>query len=283
VSTAAAKSGEGRVALVTGGSRGVGAGIAVGLGESGWTVVVSARSEKRLARTVERVEAAGGRAQAIVCDHSDDAQVGALIRRVEEEHGGLDLLVNNAWAGPADMDYANPQPFWERPLSDWDPLVGIGLRAHYVATHAAAPGMVARGKGLIVNISSVGTRAYLHSTLYGIAKAGLDKMTHDTALELRPHGVTVLSLWPGLIRTERLLASGRETVFGVSIKDTETPELQGRVIAALAADPSVHERTGQVVISAEASREYGIPEPDGGSPVSPRDMFGGGPVFPPLP
>ncbi|MEO3786774.1 SDR family NAD(P)-dependent oxidoreductase [Actinocorallia sp. B10E7] len=282
MSPARAASGGGRVALVTGGSRGVGEGIAVGLGEAGWTVVVSARDEARLARTARRVEEAGGRARAIVCDHGDDAQVEALIQRVGEEHGGLDLLVNNAWAGPA-MDYSRPEPFWERPLSDWDLLVGIGLRAHYVATRAAAPGMVERGSGMIVNISSVGTRAYLHSTLYGISKAGLDKMTHDTALELRPHGVTVLSLWPGLIRTERLLASGRETVFGVSIKDTETPELQGRVIAALAADPSVHERTGQVVISAEAAREYGIPEPEGGVPVSPRDMFGGGPVFPALP
>src|SRR5512139_2586209 len=143
--------------------------------------------------------------------------------------------------------------------------------------------MVERGSGLIVNVSSVGTRAYLHSTLYGISKAGLDKMTHDTGLELRGHGVTVVSLWPGLIRTERLLASGRETVFGVSINDTETPELQGRVVAALAADRDVHRRTGQVVITAEAAKEYDITEPGGGTPVSPRAMFGGGPVFPALP
>ncbi|WP_106397071.1 SDR family NAD(P)-dependent oxidoreductase [Actinocorallia populi] len=276
-------SGEGRIALVTGGSRGVGEGIAVGLGEAGWTVVVSGRNEKRLARTVERVREAGGRGRAVVCDHADDARVEALVRGVEEEHGRLDLLVNNAWAAPADMDHERPEPFWERPVSDWDPLIGIGLRAHYVASRAAAPAMVARGAGMIVNISSVGTRAYLHSALYGISKAGLDKMTHDTALELRDHGVTVVSLWPGLIRTERLLASGRERVFGVSIKDTETPELQGRVIAALAADPGVHLRTGQVVISAEAAVEYGLSEPDGGTPVSPRKMFGGGPVFPPLP
>ncbi|GAA0958926.1 SDR family NAD(P)-dependent oxidoreductase [Actinocorallia libanotica] len=274
---------EERVALVTGGSRGVGEGVAVGLGEAGWTVVVSGRNTERLDRTVARVEEAGGRGQAVVCDHSDDLQVEVLVRRVEEEHGRLDLLVNNAWAGPSDMNHEQPEPFWERPLSDWDSLIGIGLRAHYVASRAAAPAMVARGSGLIVNVSSVGTRAYLHSALYGISKAGLDKMTHDTALELREHGVTVLSLWPGLIRTERLLASGRETVFGVSINDTETPELQGRVIAALAADPDVHRRTGQVVISAEAAVEYAIAEPGGGTPVSPRKMFGGGPVFPPLP
>lgn len=274
--------GGGRVALVTGGSRGVGEGIAVGLGEAGWTVVVSGRNEERLARTVARVQEAGGRGRAAVCDHADDARVESLVHSVEKEHGRLDLLVNNAWAGPADMDHERPEPFWERPLSDWETLIGIGLRAHYVASRAAAPGMVARGGGMIVNISSVGTRAYLHSVLYGISKAGLDKMTHDTALELREHGVTVLSLWPGLIRTERLLASGRQSVFGVSIKDTETPELQGRVVAALAADPDIHRLTGQVVISAEAAVEYGISEPDGGTPVSPRKMFGGGPVFPPL-
>lgn len=262
-----------RVALVTGGSNGVGQGIAVGLAEAGWTVVVTGRDESRLAATVARVDAAGGHGSARTCRHEDDAEVAALVRGVAEEHGRLDLLVNNVWAGPP-MNHVRPERFWERPLSDWDSLIGIGLRAHFVATHTAAPILVAQGSGLVVNVSSVGARAYLHSTLYGVGKAGLDKMTQDLALELGADGVTVLSLWPGLVRTEQLLASGLESIAGVPVSDAETPELQGRVVAALAADPAVHERTGTVVVTAEAAAEYGISEPGGGVPVSPRVMFG---------
>lgn len=270
-----------RVALVTGGSKGVGQGIAVGLAEAGWTVHVSGRNADRLQATVDRVAAAGGTGRAHRCEHTDDADVRRLVTEVHADAGRLDLLVNNAWAGPR-MNHVTPERFWERPLSDWDSLIGVGLRAHYVATHAAAPLMIEQGGGLMVNISSVGTRAYLHSTLYGISKAGLDKLTHDAGLELRKYGVTVLSLWPGLVRTEQLLASGVDDIAGVPVTDAETPELQGRVLAAVAADPEIHGRTGSVLITAEAAVEYGVTEPDGGTPVSPRLMFGGGPVFPPL-
>ncbi|MFD4261348.1 SDR family NAD(P)-dependent oxidoreductase [Streptomyces sp. NPDC058534] len=271
-----------RVALVTGGSKGVGQGIAVGLGEAGWTVVVSGRDRGRLDATVARVDAAGGRGAAVTCRHDVDAEVEELVAGVARAHDGLDLLVNNVWAGPR-MDHDRPARFWERPLSDWDTLIGLGLRAHYVAAHAAAPILVDRGRGTVVNVSSVGARAYLHSTLYGVSKAGLDKMTLDMALELRPYGVTVLSLWPGLVRTAQLVASCVDSVAGVPVADAETPELQGRVLAALAADPGLHRRTGTAVITAELAREYGVAEPGGGRPVSPREMFGGGPVFPALP
>ncbi len=271
-----------RTALVTGGSKGVGQGLAVGLAEAGWTVHVSGRDRDRLVATVERVVAAGGVGHAHVCEHTDDQAVQSLIADVYADQGRLDLLVNNAWAGPR-MNHVTPEKFWERPLSDWDTLIGVGLRSHYVATHTAAPLMIAQGSGLIINISSVGTRAYLHSTLYGISKAGLDKLTHDAALELREHGVSVLSLWPGLVRTEQLLASGVDVIAGVAVSDAETPELQGRVVAALAADPEIGRRTGTVVITAEEAAERGIAEPEGGTPMSPRLMFGGGPVFPSLP
>lgn len=272
----------GRVALVTGGSRGVGEGIAVGLAESGWIVHVSGRQEARLAAVVDRIEAGGGVAYARTCEHTDEVAVAGLVDDVCATSGRLDLLVNNVWAGPR-MNHARPEPFWERPLSDWDTLVGVGLRAHYVASHAAAPRMIEQGSGVMVNVSSAGARAHLHSVLYGVAKAGLDKMTLDAALELRPYGVTVLSLWPGLVRTELLLASGLTDIAGVRVSDAESPELQGRVLAALLADPALHARTGSAVLTAELAEEYGIVEPDGGRPVSPRRMFGGGPVFGPLP
>ncbi len=274
--------GEPGVALVTGASRSVGQGIAIGLAEAGWTVHVTGRSLERLAATIDRIQAAGGTGHAHVCEHSDDADVARIVDEVWGTENRLDLLVNNVWAGPR-MNHLQPERFWERPLSDWDTLIGLGLRTHWVAAHAVAPRMVDRGSGVIVNISSVGARAYLHSTLYGMSKAGLDKMTHDMALELRPHGVTVLSLWPGLVRTEQLLASGVNEIAGVAVADAESPELQGRVIAALLADADLIGRTGTALITAEIAEEYGVSEPNGGRPISPRLMFGGGPVFPPLP
>lgn len=270
------------VALVTGASRGVGEGIAVGLAEAGWTVHLTGRNADGLARTAARVHDAGGTAHTWTCDHADDADVARVLDGAWSTGGRLDLLVNNAWAGPR-MDHARPERFWERPLDDWDTLIGIGLRAHWVASRAVAPRMIEQGSGVIVNVSSVGARAYLHSVLYGISKAGLDKMTHDAALELRPYGVTVLSLWPGLVRTEQLLASGVRDIAGVPVSDAETPELQGRVLAALLADPDLPRRSGSALITAELAEEYAVDEPDGGRPVSPRLMFGGGPVFPPLP
>ncbi len=263
-------------ALVTGGSRGVGQGIAVGLAEAGWTVHVSGRDRERLETTVARIDAAGGKGVAHTCDHTDDQQVQRLV--AEASSDGLDLLVNNVWAGPR-LNHARPERSWERPLEDWDSLITVGLRAHYVAAHAALPLMVRRGTGLLVNISSIGARAYLHSTLYGVAKAGLDKMTNDLAVELKGTGVVAVSLWPGLVRTELLMKSGVDNIAGVSISDAESPELQGRVLAALAADPQLARHSGEALITAELAVGYGVVEPDGGVPVSPREMFGAGPLY----
>lgn len=271
-----------RVALVTGASRGVGQGIALGLGEAGWTVYVTGRGPASpgspLAVTAEQVRAAGGEAVPVVCDHRDDDQVTALVDRCVAERGRLDVLVNNVWAGPV----LDSRPFWERPLDEWETLIDVGLRAHYVASVAACRHMVARGSGLVVTISSFGARGYLHSVLYGMSKAALDKMTHDMAHELLPHGVTVVSLWPGLVRTDALLARGIEQVAGVPVADGESPRFQGRIVAALADDPAVSELTGQALVSAEIAERYGVTDEGGRTPRSLRDLFGGGPLFPPI-
>lgn len=272
------------VALVTGASRGVGRGIALGLGEAGWTVYGTGRGPASpgspLATTAARVEAAGGTGIAVVCDHRDDAAVTALVERCVAEQGRVDVLVNNVWAGPA-LTQVEP-PFWERPLAEWDDLVGLGLRAHFVASAAACRHMVARGSGLVVNVSSFGARGYLHSVLYGVAKAGLDKMSHDMARELLPHGVAALSLWPGLVRTDALLAHGVERVAGVAVADGESPELQGRVIRALAGDPELLRLSGQAMVTAEAAARYRLTEDGGRTPPSLRELFGGGPLFDPV-
>lgn len=266
-----------RVAVVTGGSKGVGQGIAVGLAEAGWTVHVTGRRPERLAETVAAADGLPGRVIAHVCDHAEDQQIVDLLATLQEA-APIDLLVNNVWAGPR-YNHAQPEKFWQRPVSDWDLLVGVGLRSHYVAAHAVVPLMVERGSGVIVNITSIGARAYLHSTLYGMAKAALDKMTNDMATELKGTGVTVVSLWPGLVRTKQLVASGLTEFAGVSIDDTETPELQGRVIAALVDSPDLASHAGAALITAEIADELGVLEPGGARPVSPRVMFGEGPLF----
>ncbi|WP_327295920.1 SDR family NAD(P)-dependent oxidoreductase [Streptomyces sp. NBC_01197] len=271
-----------RVALVTGTGKGVGRGIATALGAHGWTVYVTGRGEpdpgSPQAETVRRVTEAGGEGIGLRCDHRDDSQVEAVIARITGERGRLDLLVNNVWVAPDGMAGFD-EPFWTRPVSDWEPLVGIGLRAHYVASVHAARHMVARGSGLIVNISSFGARAPLHSVLYGISKAGLDKMAADMAHELRASGVSALSLWPGLVRTDGLVEAGVKEVAGFRLADAESPGFVGSVIARLADDDRLPERSGHTYVVAELAEEYGVTEPDGRRAASHRTAFGGGPLY----
>lgn len=257
-----------RVALVTGGSRGLGLGIGRALVDAGWIVYTTSR----------RGTGPDG-ARTVRCDHTDDAQVAAAFTTIDDDAGQLDLLVNNAWAAPRGFG-GFAERFWERPVSDWDTLIGVGLRAHYVASVYAAERMVTAGGGLIVNISSFGTRGHLHSVLYGMSKAALDKMTADMGVELAGTGVTAVSLWPGLIRTELLLSLGVNDFAGFSVDRAEDPEFVGRVIAALADDAGTADRNGHTLITAEWGARYGIVNNDGGTPDSHRAAFGGGPVYP---
>ncbi|MEH6821725.1 MAG: SDR family NAD(P)-dependent oxidoreductase [Dietzia psychralcaliphila] len=270
-----------RVALVTGGSRGVGRGVATALAEAGWTVYVTGRSAGRLQATLDAAAGAPGEVRPLECDHADDEQIVATVARVATEAGRLDLLVNNVWTNPKGFMGFNGK-FWERPAGDWDALMGIGLRAHYVASCEAAKVMVPQGSGLMVNISSFGSRSPFHTVLYGMSKTALDKMASDMAHELAGTGVSTLSLWLGLIRTELILSLGMDDFNGFPLDRAEDPTFVGRVIAALTEDPGLPELSGSTVITAEYGREHGVTNDDGAVPLSHRGAFGGGPLFPPV-
>lgn len=270
-----------RVALVTGGSRGVGKGVATALAEAGWTVYVTGRSIERLQATLDAAAGAPGEVRPLECDHASDEQVVAVVARIVTDTGRLDLLVNNVWTNPKGFMGFNGK-FWERPTGDWDALIGIGLRAHYVASCEAAKVMVPQGSGLMVNISSFGSRQPFHTVLYGMSKTALDKMASDMAHELAGTGVSTLSLWLGLIRTELLLSLGMDDFNGFPLDHAEDPTFVGRVIAALADDASLAELSGSTIITAEYGREHGIRNDDDEVPLSHRGAFGGGPLFPPV-
>jgi NAD(P)-dependent dehydrogenase (short-subunit alcohol dehydrogenase family) len=273
-----------RVALVTGGAGGVGRGVVTALAAAGWTVWFTGRGgtsrDDRLGRLAARVTDAGGDARPLTCDHLDDGAVAAVFDRIAEDSGHLDLLVNAVWAAPQGFGGFDA-PFWERPITDWRPLVDLGLRAHYVASVHAGRMMVPAGSGLVVHISSFGSRGHLHSVLYGMAKTALDKMAADMAVELRGTGVSAISLWLGLIRTRMLLSSGLTEFAGFGLDRAEDPTFVGRVIDALARDPAIGDLSGATLVSAEEGRARGITNDDGAQPDSHRDAFGGGGLFGP--
>ncbi|MEU3242508.1 MULTISPECIES: SDR family NAD(P)-dependent oxidoreductase [unclassified Streptomyces] len=273
----------GRVAVVTGASRGVGKGIALELGAAGATVYVTGRSitagplPGTVSETADQVTALGGRGIPLVCDHHSDEQVAGVFERVRADTGRLDLLVNNVFSSP-DLGAWLGKPFWELPLAAWDQVMDIGTRSHYVAAVHAAPLFFAGGGGLIVNISSAGARQYSHNTPYGVGKAALDKMTADMAVELRPRDVAVVSLWPGLVRTELVDAAARRTGRSGSeielpgegrfdVDAAESPRFVGRAVAALAADPKGGARSGTAVSTRDLAHHYGFADVDGAAPT----------------
>ena len=202
----------------------------------------------------------------IRCDHRVDAEVDAAFERIASEAGGIDILVNNVWGGYERMidngEFTWMKPFWEQPLWRWDAMFGAGVRAHYQASQLAAPAMVARRRGLIVNISFWAAQKHLGNVAYGVSKAATDKMTADMASELKAHGVAVVSLYPGMVRTEKVM----EAAAWLDLSNSESPEFIGRAVAALAADPDVLRHTGKVLVAAALARDYGFTDLDGTTP-----------------
>ncbi len=263
----------GKVAIVTGASRGIGKGIAWVLGAEGATVYVTGRTAipgshslpGTVGETAEEVTRRGGKGIAVQVDHGDDAQVAALFDRVKRDEGRLDILVNNALSLPEDL--TEPLPFWQKPLSNWE-MADVGLRSNYVAAWHAAQLMAPAKSGLIVAISGYVGVTYTYGVIFGTVKSAVDRMARDMAIELKPHNVTSLSLWQNLTFTERAErnlarnpAMKAQTVTNPAIGCSV--EFCGRVIAALSADANLIQRTGGSFISAEVAQDYGITDIDG--------------------
>ena len=244
------------VALVTGASRGVGRGAAIGLSESGFSVFATGR-------TVASADLPGA-IKRVPCDHLHDDQTAAAFVNVAR---GLDVLVNSSWGGyermTEDGKFTWLLPFWEQPVHRWTGMMDAGVRAAFVAASHAARIMLPQKRGLIVNISHWAAQKHLGNAIYGISKAATDKMTADMAHELRPHGVAVVSLYPGMVRTELVMAAAK----WLDLSNSESPEFTGRVIAALARDPQLMERSGKVCVVAALAQEYGVSDVDGRQPT----------------
>jgi NAD(P)-dependent dehydrogenase (short-subunit alcohol dehydrogenase family) len=277
------------VALVTGASRGAGAGIARALGSYGMRVYVTGRAETvgeargwdgaalpgTIHSTAAEVTAAGGEGIAVRCDHADDEHVQAVFAQIKAESGRLDLLVNNATMIHPEL--ITPKPFWEKPL-DAVGILDVGLRSAYVASWYAARIMVPQGSGLIAFGSSFGANCYMHGPGYGAQKAGIDKFAHDMQHDLSETGVNAVSIWMGPLRTERALmaAEVHPEQYEEIMKVAENPEYTGHLLHALTFGGAIERYAGKTVVGAELGVELGISDAGEYRP-SHRDMLGGPP------
>ena len=281
----------GKVAVVTGASRGIGKGIAMALASEGATVYVTGRTVSEgsyylpgtVGETAALCDERGGKGVAVQCDHADHEQVAALFDRVARDAGRLDILVNNAFLLSDDL--IEPGSFWEKPLSNLE-MWTVGVESNFVAAWHAAKIMVPQKSGLIVAISGYVGVTYTYGVVFGTAKTAVDRMARDMAIELEPHGVASLSMWQGLTFTEKAhynLAANpamkNRTVTNPAVGSSV--EHPGRVIAALATDPDVMKRSGGTFITAELAEAYGVTDVDGKMIPSLRDKRGA-PLWKPI-
>lgn len=266
----------GKVALVTGASRGVGKGVALCLAEAGATVYITGRtveegeSASRLCGTIhqtaEEVVKLGGKCIAIKCDHRNDPEVESVFRQIKAEHNKLNILVNNVWGGYEHFtdgtEFWNEKGFWTLPTSRWDSMFQSGVRAHYVSSAFAAPLLIRQNGSLIVNLSFFVAQRNDKGVAYGVAKAASDHMVACMAQELREHNVAAVSLYPGIVRTESVMKGAEH----LDLSNSESPQFVGRAIVALANDPAIMEKTGRVLIAAELAQEYSFTDIDGKQP-----------------
>lgn len=269
---------QGKVALVTGASRGIGKGVALGLAEAGATVYITGRTRRgeivdglggSVFDVANEIENSGGKCIPFICDHTDDYQTQKVLEQIHQQHSALDILVNNVWAGYQYMVeddgkewvWTWENPFWEQPRWRWDAMFHSGVRARYVCSQLAAGKMVEAKKGLIVNISYWAAQKYMANVVYGLAHTVNDRMAKDMAKELQPHNVAAVSLYPGLVRTESVLRAG-----DFDLSNSESPTFIGYAVAALASDPNIMQKSGQVLVAAQVGLEYGFTDIDGKQP-----------------
>ncbi|XP_031534750.1 dehydrogenase/reductase SDR family member 1 isoform X2 [Vicugna pacos] len=209
----------------------------------------------------------------VVCDSSQESEVRSLFEQVaREQHGRLDVLVNNAYAGVQVILNNTKKAFWESPASIWDDINNVGLRGHYLCSVYGARLMVPAGRGLIVVISSIGGLHYFINVPYGVGKAACDRLAADCAHELRRHGVSYVSLWPGFVQTELMkeqAMKGDNTTDPLveqirsQFSSAETTEMSGKCVVALATDPNILHLSGKVLPSCDLARRYGLQDIDG--------------------
>jgi NAD(P)-dependent dehydrogenase (short-subunit alcohol dehydrogenase family) len=288
----------GRVAIVAGATRGAGRGIAVALGEAGATVICTGRSSRRrtlssdyvgrpetIEETAELVDAAGGTGIPIAVDHLDPDQVGRLRDRIDSDHGGLDVLVNDIWGGerlkggPADWD----RPIWECDLTDGLRLLRLAVDTHLITAHALAPLLVRRRGGLLVELTDgtndYNAEHYRISVFYDLAKVAVNRLAFSLGHELASYGATAVALTPGWMRSELMLeafdtteADWPSAAAPPGFAASESPRFVGRAVAAIAADPRRARWNQQSVTAGAIAADYGFTDIDGSQPDAWRYM-----------
>lgn len=258
---------KGKIAVVTGSSRGIGKGIALALGERGCTVYSTGRSsgdgDRTIDTTARQVTEAGGVGRAIQCDHGDDAQIEALFKQVGEEAGRIDMLVNNVYKIPNPPAWGGG--YWDHPIQVWDDQVGIGLRSHYVASWHAAEWMFKSDCARMLNVSSPGGLSYHYSSSYGAGKAGLDRLTADMAIELKDKGIPACVLYPGAVSTEFIQDAAESQ--GMDLSQSQTPLLVGRAATSLLMMDDLMSRTGTIQWVEDLIQEFDLYDEHGNRPI----------------
>jgi NAD(P)-dependent dehydrogenase (short-subunit alcohol dehydrogenase family) len=272
----------GKIAVVTGASRGVGRGIALVLGEEGATVYVTARSIKEASTrpylpgttvddTAEQINDRGGVGIPVQCDHTVQAQIEALFERVKQEQSHLDILVNNAWGGYEEEEgrHKSGSPFWEWSIGHWNKAFAAGVWSTMVTSYFAVPLMLRQCEGFIAN-TTLDVSEYDGGWLfYYTPKSTINRMTFGMAVDLREHNVAVMGVAPGWSRTEAVMSGrpGHTLPVGDDLKMTESVEYVGRAVVALATDSNVMDKTGRILHTRDLGREYGFSDIDGSDPL----------------